>query len=1383
MLLILLTLLSLTSITIPPAKAAGSTPIVWTDRKDYDPSATAHIFGYGFTPFANITVSVVRPDLVEDIITTSADEFGYFTCQYLLDGIHGTFNVTATDGKNTASNTFNNCLYLRAKLKICTIGTHIDVKTGGLRWYKSYYVKYFDPNNVLRRTSPTYTNKWGFKDRYVILPTLPTILGTWTVKLYEDGYVKRTKTVEVNKIVWTMDSAFYNQSLTYAQGETLYYKAIGLNPTNYYRIQLQMPNGTRFYISNWTTGVDTLTGSYDLPSNAPIGKWKLHVRQAYDAYGSGEKHYVDCCFMVTEAPPPQYYYLTVRTNPEGITTIPGEGWYLEGDYVNLTAPEYVSVNDTFRYRFDYWDVDGVPQGTGVHNITIYMNTNHTATAHYVTQYFLNMTSSPAGITIPSGIGWYDAGTNASIFAPELISISPSVSRYRFDGWTTADMSEIANASATSTTVYMDKPKTVTANYLVQYHVTFDQAGLDTTATGTVVTINGSAKTFGELPYSFWTDQGTVITYSYNSIISSTVPGKRFVLENVSGPASPLTINNAVTVCGNYKTQYKLTVRTNSLGTYITNVYNGTTVLGTASDSSPYNGWFDGGTLITLDIDSPIVDGSKRFVFTYWSGDTSGTNRPVSITMDSAKDVTANYATQYLVAFTQTGLDATANGVVVVINGSSKTLAELPFNMWVNEGNTLLYSYSSIVSSTTSGKQFALVNVTGPTSPFTVTSSTTVTGNYKTQYQITFNQTGVSADYNGAIVTIDGTNYGFTELPASFWWDKDSSHSFSFASPLVANSGKRYLWVSTTGLSTSQSGTIIISSSGSVTGNYKTQIKITFNQTGIGTDFTATVITIDSIDYDVTGLPISFWWDETSTHIFNFHSPLVAVANTKRYVWVSTTGLSSLQSDTLTVTTSGSIIANYTTQYYLTVRTSGLDSYSTNVYNSTNMLGTATDTLPYTGWFNEGTLIQLDIDSPIVAGDQRFIFNYWSGDASGASRPVSITINSAKNVTANYQRQFKICFDQTGVAVDYTGTVVVIDGNSYGVTSFPIYFWWDEGSSHNFTFQSPVIVTPNAKRYVWVSTTGLSSQQSGSITVLTAGNITGNYKTQYCLVVTSDYGAPTPTTQWFDEGATITASVASPVSGPTGTRYVCTGWTGTGSVPPSGSTTSVTFTINQPSSITWNWKTQHYLTVQTNPSGLTPAPTPTSGWYDEGANVTLTAPNESYLGNDTYLFDYWDVNGFSQGTGINPITLTINQPHIATANYIKTEALSVQISPNYITITLGTSVTFTSTVTGGVSPYSYQWYLDGTPVSGATSDTWLFRPNATGTYYIHLNVTDNAGVTVKSNIAQITVIPPPPPVGGFILPTGGTNLRLLLTCYTTIILAIASTFTWIKRKTK
>jgi hypothetical protein len=76
--------------------------------------------------------------------------------------------------------------------------------------------------------------------------------------------------------------------------------------------------------------------------------------------------------------------------------------------------------------------------------------------------------------------------------------------------------------------------------------------------------------------------------------------------------------------------------------------------------------------------------------------------------------------------------------------------------------------------------------------------------------------------------------------------------------------------------------------------------------------------------------------------------------------------------------------------------------------------------------------------------------------------------------------------------------VVIDNISCGVNTLPASFHWSLGSVHNFTFQSPLAITANGVQYLWTNTTGLSSTQSGSITVSREGSVTGNYKSSFVL---------------------------------------------------------------------------------------------------------------------------------------------------------------------------------------------------------------------------------------------------------------------------------------------
>jgi parallel beta-helix repeat protein len=223
--------------------------------------------------------------------------------------------------------------------------------------------------------------------------------------------------------------------------------------------------------------------------------------------------------------------------------------------------------------------------------------------------------------------------------------------------------------------------------------------------------------------------------------------------------------------------------------------------------------------------------------------------------------------------------------------------------------------------------------------------------------------------------------------------------------------------------------------------------------------------------------------------------------------------------------------------------------------------------------------------------------------------------------------------------------------------------WD-GASRQFTFTEGETHEISVDEYVSDGTGIRYHCTSYSWTTADSGNQehTFTYTTQYRLIVTSTYDSPNPSvgSHWYNIDTSITASVTSPADEIDGTRYKCTGWTGTGSVLSSGSGTSVTFTITQPSTVTWNWITQYYLTIETSPHGLSPEPTasPSGPWYDTGITVTCTAKQV-----EDYTFSHWMLNGASQGTGVNPITVTMNQPHTAVAHYRSSYPVGGTVAPS------------------------------------------------------------------------------------------------------------------------
>jgi len=126
-------------------------------------------------------------------------------------------------------------------------------------------------------------------------------------------------------------------------------------------------------------------------------------------------------------------------------------------------------------------------------------------------------------------------------------------------------------------------------------------------------------------------------------------------------------------------------------------------------------------------------------------------------------------------------------------------------------------------------------------------------------------------------------------------------------------------------------------------------------------------------------------------------------------------------------------------------------------------------------------------------------------------------------------------------------------------------------------------------------------------------------------------------------------------------------------------------------------------------------------------------------------------------------------------------LSVQITPMDTSTFVGRSVTFTSTASGGYKPYSYQWYLNGNPVSGATSNTWTFTPTTSGIFYIYLKIIDAKGNTAQSETARVVV---------YTVPVGGYSISLInnyakaepIIPYFTAMTIILISFTIIRCKT-
>ena len=146
---------------------------------------------------------------------------------------------------------------------------------------------------------------------------------------------------------------------------------------------------------------------------------------------------------------------------------------------------------------------------------------------------------------------------------------------------------------------------------------------------------------------------------------------------------------------------------------------------------------------------------------------------------------------------------------------------------------------------------------------------------------------------------------------------------------------------------------------------------------------------------------------------------------------------------------------------------------------------------------------------------------------------------------------------------------------------------------------------------------------------------------------------------------------------------------------------------------------------------TGVPAYTYQWYDNGTAVSGAT-------NSTYTTSF-----SSSGSDSVYVVITDGAGNTAQSNTI-TETVNVDPS---VTITssqnptdVGNSITFTATVTGGTSPYTYVWYNSGT-LESSTSSTYTTSFSSSGTYIIEVIIKDANGNKAYYNFTETVNVDP------------------------------------------
>jgi hypothetical protein len=379
-------------------------------------------------------------------------------------------------------------------------------------------------------------------------------------------------------------------------------------------------------------------------------------------------------------------------------------------------------------------------------------------------------------------------------------------------------------------------------------------------------------------------------------------------------------------------------------------------------------------------------------------------------------------------------------------------------------------------------------------------------------------------------------------------------------------------------------------------------------------------------------------------------------------------------------------------------------------NITATAGGTTTPVPGVYVYVNGTVV------PVTAtANPWYQLDYWvlDGVNVGSANPYSVTMNQNHTLEAVFVPLYALNITATagGTTTPVPGVYVYVNGTVVPVTAtanpwYQLDYWVLDGV--NVGSANPYSVTMNQNH-----------------------TLEAVFVPLYALNITATAGGtttPAPGVHVYVNGTVV------PVMANANAGYQFDYWVldsvNVGSANPYSVTMLANHTLNAVFVPLYN------LTIIITGGGST-APAAGIHTYASGTNVSVTA-----TANVGYVFDHWELDGVGVGSS-NPYYVLMNQNHVLNATFVL--QLSVTISPAFSTIFLGKSVMFTSIVTGGTAPYSYQWVLVPSPVGGATSSSWMFTPASLGMYYVYLNVTDSIGRVAMSNTATVVVIAP---VGGY-----------------------------------
>jgi hypothetical protein len=737
----------------------------------------------------------------------------------------------------------------------------------------------------------------------------------------------------------------------------------------------------------------------------------------------------------------------------------------------------------------------------------------------------------------------------------------------------------------------------------------------TNPTGLKVVVDGTSYTS---PQTFDWTVGSSHTLSVSSPQDGS-SGTRYIYSSWSdGGAQTHTIttpSSSTTYTASFTTQHRLITSASPPGG------------GTVNPSG--TNWYNSGQVVAIS-----ATANTGYTFSNWSGGLSGSTNPTSITMNGPKDVVAN--------FTQNQYTLTVN----INPSSSGSVSKNP-----DKSKYVYGEQVTLTATANSGYGFSnwSGDTTGSSNPTTITinSNKVVTANFIAETISTptapngpsSGNTGVSYTYSTGG---SSSNLGHS-VEYRFDWKGDATDLSPWGSATQSKTWTTPGSYNVRARARCATHTSVVSAWSSSTPVTITQATV---QCTVTSNPTGRQITVDGSAYTA---PQTFDWVAGSSHTLSASSPQSGGSGI-RYVFSSWSDGGG-QTHAITVpSSSATYTADFTTQHTLTT--------------SVSPSGAGTVSPSGTNWYNSGQTFSVS-----ATANAGYSFSNWSGDLSGSVNPASITMNSPKNVVANFNAippgHLSVTpsnglnssgkkggpFDPPG----QTYTLQNVGGTTINWTASKSKSWVSLSSSSGS-------LTPGASTTLTVSINGGADtldvgSYSDVVNYVNTGNGNGNtsrpvtlsvaVETQTYTVATDppnlkvvvdgvSYTAP-QTFSWV-VGSLHTLKATSPQGGSKDVRYVFASWS-------DGNPKLVRKIIASSSVTTYivSFVTQYKLSTSVNPSGTgTVSPSGSTLWYKHGHNLSISA--KAAFG---YIFNSW--SGDHSGTG-NPDSITMDKPKKVVANF-------------------------------------------------------------------------------------------------------------------------------------